>query len=50
MVLLRQEINGAIVAGPWGTHVKYLGIWLADSLDSTMLMDLNFIPVLKSVQ
>lgn len=40
---------GTIVAAPWGMCVKCLEVWLVDSLDSTMLMELNFTPVLKSV-
>lgn len=41
---------GVTVTAPWGTRVKYLGVWLTDSLDSSELLDLNFVPVLKSVQ
>lgn len=41
---------GAIVVAPWGTCVKYLGVWLVDTLESTKLIDLSLTPVLKSVQ
>lgn len=45
---MRNQLEATVVT-PWGTRVKYLGGWLMDKMDSSMLLDMNYVLVLTLV-
>lgn len=46
-VEMRGQLSAFTVA-PWDRCVKYLGIKLVDSLDLSMLIELNLKPIINS--